>query len=449
MNLLTLSWAYFRAKPLNSFLNVLLISLGIGLTSILLLLNNQLKARLYKNIENIHLVVGAKGSPLQMILAYVYHIDMPTGNIPLSESFLLTKNPYVERAIPLALGDSYKEFRIVGTDSNYLGLYDAKIAQGKLFSRDLEATIGYAVAKKLKLKLGSSFFGAHGLVADENMHSHEDYPYQVVGILEKTNTVLDQLILVNVSSVWRVHENHAHDESHDLEILGDSSGMSQTHAHGGHSHSTCTDPTHNHGQKINLDSLAPISPEGKEITAYLVQYKRDGQGEVSAMATNMVPKMINDNSEKMGYAMPPLQLQRLLDMTGVGTQFLTLLAGLIMFVSALSTFISLYNSLKERRYEIALMRVMGASRFRVFALVVMEGVLSAFLGLIIGLAISHLGMAFLAEQLEESYKYEFSGAIFLISELWLALLALGLGFLAALLPAFGAYRVDISATLSR
>ncbi len=379
MNLLTLSWAYFRSKPLNSFLNVLLISLGIGLTSILLLLNSQLKARLYKNIENIHLVVGAKGSPLQMILAYVYHIDMPTGNIPLSESFLLTKNPYVERAIPLALGDSYKEFRIVGTDSNYLGLYDAKLAQGRLFSRDLEATVGYSVAKKLKLKLGSTFFGAHGLVADENMHSHEDYPYQVVGILEKTNTVLDQLILTNVSSVWRVHESHEHEESHDLEIVGDSSAMSKAHSHGGHNHdahdhdhSTCTDPTHNHGKKINLDSLPPISLEGKEITAYLVQYKRDGQGEVSAMATNMVPKMINDNSEKMGYAMPPLQLQRLLDMTGVGTQFLTLLAGLIMLVSALSMFISLYNSLKERRYEIALMRVMGASRFRVFALVIVD-----------------------------------------------------------------------------
>lgn len=465
MNLSSLSWKYIRAKPLANLLNVILVALGVALTSVLLLINSQFEERLYRNIEPIHLVVGAKGSPLQMILSSVYHIDIPTGNIPLSESYLITKNPYVEKAIPLALGDSYKTYRIVGTTTDYIDLYKAEMQEGQLFKADLEVVIGARVAKKLGMKLGDKFHGAHGLVADDKMHAHKEHSYTVVGILKPSGTILDALMLTNVSSVWLVHEDHDHDHeegddhNHDAHNHDDHAGHDHDahdttahvhdencnhdhadHDHDGHDHA-------GHDQEPTADSAA-INLEGKEVTAYLVVYKRDKTGNVSAMADQMVPRIIGDNSEKMGVARPAWELQRLLDLTGMGSQFLKILAYVIIFISALSMFISLYNSLKERRYELAVMRVMGASRGRLFSLILLEGFWVAILGLLIGFAFSHLGMSILSIYLEKAYQYEFSGAVFLLSEVFLTLVILLVGFFSAFIPALQAYNTDISNTLA-
>lgn len=439
MNLLKLSWNYLADKPFSTLLSTILVALGVSLTSILFLLNKQFQDRLYKNIEGIDLVVGAKGSPLQMILSSVYHIDAPTGNIPLKESFVVTKNPYVEKAIPLALGDSYNGFRIVGTDSQYVAHFNAKVAKGRLVDNDLEVNVGARAAEKLGLKLGDNFYGSHGLV-EEGGHVHETYAYEVVGILEETNLILDQLILTNVSTVWRMHDDHGHD--HDEHDHGD------THAHEGHDHGDAHDHEgHDHKPKV-AKILPPISKEGKEVTAYLVQYKKDGQGNTSMRAVVEAAQIIEDNSESLGYAKPAIQLQRLLEMTGLGMDFLTILAFIIILISAFSMFISLYSSLKERRYEMALMRVMGATPAKLFVIIILEGILVAAAGLILGLLISHIGVQAMAADLEETYKYNFSGFIFLKEELYLGLGALFIGFLAAVLPAFQAYNADISETLS-
>jgi putative ABC transport system permease protein len=516
MNLLKLSWNYLADKPFSTLLSTILVALGVSLTSILFLLNKQFQDRLYKNIEGIDLVVGAKGSPLQMILSSVYHIDAPTGNIPLKESFVVTKNPYVEKAIPLALGDSYNGFRIVGTDSQYVAHFNAKVAKGRLVDNDLEVNVGARAAEKLGLKLGDNFYGSHGLV-EEGGHVHETYAYEVVGILEETNLILDQLILTNVSTVWRMHDDHGHDhdehdhgdtddheghdhgdaddhEGHDHGDADDHKGHDHgdtddheghdhgdAHAHEGHDHGDADDHKghdhgdahaheghdhgdahdhkgHDHGDAHDHEGhdhkpkvakiLPPISKEGKEVTAYLVQYKKDGQGNTSMRAVVEAAQIIEDNSESLGYAKPAIQLQRLLEMTGLGMDFLTILAFIIILISAFSMFISLYSSLKERRYEMALMRVMGATPAKLFVIIILEGILVAAAGLILGLLISHIGVQAMAADLEETYKYNFSGFIFLKEELYLGLGALFIGFLAAVLPAFQAYNADISETLS-
>jgi putative ABC transport system permease protein len=233
------------------------------------------------------------------------------------------------------------------------------------------------------------------------------------------------------------HAEHGHDhaaaEHHD-------------HDHGGHGHEGHDHPIHN--APPNPKVLPPISKEGKEVTAYLVQYKKDGQGNTSLRATVEAPMIIDDNSSSMGYAKPAIELQRLLEMTGVGMDFLRALALIIILISAFSMFISLYSSLKERRYEMALMRVQGARPRQLFAMIILEGLLVALVGFLIGIVISHLGMEIMAAQLEDTYKYTFTGMVFLLEE-WLLLLGtLLVGFLAAVLPAIQAYRVDISATLS-
>lgn len=461
MNLLKLSWSNLRAKPLPSLMSIVLFALGVSLISLLFLLKKQFSDKMEKNIEDIHLVVAAKGSKLQMLLCNVYHVDIPTGNIPLSDAFVVTKNPYVEKAIPLALGDSYKSFRIVGTDQQYPAHYKMKLAEGALFEKDLEATVGYAVAKKLKLKIGDTFYGAHGIETGPNTDEHKHYAYKVVGVFENSNTVVDKLILTNVSSVWRMHEGH--DDDHGAEAPPAPSPQANEHQHGeaAHQHGEAEhehehkqehkEAAHNHHAHHDHDhaeaELPAISREGKEVTAYLVTYKRTKEGKVSAMASQMVPQIIDDNVETMGYARPAIQLQRLLSMLGVGIDALYTLALVFIFISAFSVFISLYNSLRERRYELAQMRVMGASRANLLLLIILEGLWIALIGFAIGIALSHLGMQLLGSALESTYQYPFSGFFFLKEELWLFLSAIGIGVLAALIPALQAYNTSISDTL--
>jgi putative ABC transport system permease protein len=472
MNLFKLSWKNLWSKPLNLGLSLLLVALGVGLTSILLLINKQFQDRLYNNIEGINMVVGAKGSPLQMILSSVYHIDVPTGNIPIKKTKWIKKSKFVSKAIPLALGDSYKGYRIVGTDHQLPEHYKVRMDKGKLWEKDMQACVGSKVAKKLNLKIGATFHGSHGLVND-GMHVHETHPYKIVGIFDESNTVVDQLILTNVASVWRVHEEHEHEDEEFSEKTDSSSTLSDAHNHDGHNHDGHNHEGHNHDghnhdghnhEGHNHDAhdhdghnheaekeLQPISEEGKEITAMLLTFAKDQQGNTSTMANVQLPKIIDETEglEELGYAIPAIQLKRLLDNMGLGAGFLYVLALIIIGISAFSMFISLYNSMKERKYEVALMRTMGASRLQLFFIVALEGILIGLFGYIIGICISHGGMAVLSDYLEETYQYSFSASMFLLEEFYLLIGSVLIGFVAALIPALQAYRTNISSTLGQ
>ncbi|RFA29063.1 hypothetical protein CAI21_11545, partial [Alkalilimnicola ehrlichii] len=212
MNLLKLTTAYLRANRLSVLLNLLLFALGMATIVTLLLVNHQVQDRLTRDAAGVDLVVGAKGSPLQIILANVFHIDVPTGNIPLADAEWVRNHPMVGNTIPLALGDNFQGYRIVGTEHGYVDLYNTSVREGGLWETDFQAVIGAEVAAQSGLTLGDTFVGVHGLGASD--HVHGDHPYQVAGILAPSGTVLDRLILTSVNSVWAVH-GHGHDHDHD------------------------------------------------------------------------------------------------------------------------------------------------------------------------------------------------------------------------------------------
>src|SRR5688500_17590850 len=166
MNLLILIWNYLKAKPLNTALNVILLALGIAVITILLLFNNQLQDKITQNSKGIDLVVGAKGSPLQLILCNIFHIDFPTGNINLKEAEKISKSRLIKNAIPLALGDSYQAYRIIGTTQGYPELYKAELAEGEWWSKEMEVTLGANVAEVLKFTVGEKFESTHGLTKE-------------------------------------------------------------------------------------------------------------------------------------------------------------------------------------------------------------------------------------------------------------------------------------------
>lgn len=159
MNLFRVSLAGVRARPLETTLNVILLGLGVGTIVLLLLVGSQLDERMKRDARGIDLVVGAKGSPLQLILSAVYQLDIPTGNVSLSEANRLGRNPMIKKIVPISMGDSYGNYRIVGTNADYLGLYGAETAQGRLWQRPMEAVLGATVATQRGLTPGDTFSG--------------------------------------------------------------------------------------------------------------------------------------------------------------------------------------------------------------------------------------------------------------------------------------------------
>ncbi|MCC6725564.1 MAG: ABC transporter permease [Saprospiraceae bacterium] len=462
--MLKLSWKNLVNKPLNMALSLILFALGVGLISLLLNLNHQIEERFNKNLAGVDLVLGAKGSPLQMILCAMYHVDNPTGNISIEKckAFLNPKHPLLKQVVPLSLGDSYRNYRIVGTTYDILQFYNASLAEGNLWANPMEATVGADVASALHLHVGDTFKSSHGLVEGIEEHEHD---FKVVGILQPAGSVIDQLILTPSESIW---ESHAHEDGSSTVGSGQSpdeasidsstvrqlavgskdsasSGEHEGHDHEGHEHTKVAPTKYDSltiSQLAQQQRLELMEQTDKDITAILVRFR----SRTNIQALNM-GRNINENTDLMA-ASPPIEIARLQTNLGLGADALKALAWVIVVVSGLSIFISLYSSLRDRRYELALMRVMGGSRGTLFQLIITEGLLLAAMGYVLGILLSHLSMGILAGFMKNTYRYSFSGTQFLPEEGWLLLGALAVGFVAALIPALQARRTDISETLS-
>jgi len=393
MKTFSLAWTYLWSRPLGAALNLLLLSLGLASITFLLLVSNQLNKAFERDLQGIDVVVGAKGSPMQLILSGVFHIDVPPGNIPLKAVQALQKHPMVAQLIPISLGDSVHSFRIVGTSHDYITHYQAKLAQGQLWTEPMQVVLGATAARKLGLAMGNTFVGTHGL--GEGGHVHGDSTYTVVGILQTSNSVLDRLILTDTASVWKVHEDYTAVDDEDRQIMMDE----------------------------------------REVTLALISYK-------SPLAAVTFPRYVNTSTE-MQAAAPALEITRLLSMLGLGTDVLRAFAGVLLLTAGLSVFIALWSAVRERRGDLALLRMLGAPPRKVAALLLLEalwlGLLAAVLGVLAGQAMT-AGLAWLL-QLDNSLLI---GGMAWPAGLWVVpAVALGVSLVAAILPALGAYRVSV------
>lgn len=405
MNLLTLGIAYIRDRALSSALNLLLLALGVATIVVLMLFNEQFQERLDRDAKGVHLVVGAKGSPLQLVLSSVYHVDIPTGNIALAEAEKLRSHRLVASAIPLALGDAYRGFRIVGTEHAYAGNYGAVVGKGRLWEKAFEATIGVRVAEKTGLDVGREFAGAHGVAGAVEEHADPKHLYRVVGILKPTGTVIDRLVLTSMESVWEIHELEEKEKEKELKLIG--------------------------GEK---------PPEEKEITALLIRYK-------SPIAAVTLPRYINRQTG-MQAASPGFEVNRLMALVGTGIDTLQGFGLLLVATAALSMFIALYNAMQERRYDLAIMRGLGATRRKLFAQMLFEGLMMAGVGTIAGVVLGHAFIEILGQILPQAKSMGLTGVVWVFEEWYLFLLAAVVGVAATALPATQAYKTDIAVTLA-
>ena len=402
MNIFKLSIKNIFNKPLSSFISLSLLILGIGIISLLLQLNTLIKDQMDNNLRGIDMVVGAKGSPLQLILSSVYHIDSPTGNISLEDAENISKNRMVGSSIKILYGDNHKGFRIVGAEKKFIELYKGVIKEGKEWNSPYEVLVGSKVYEKLKINLGDNLVSSHGL--RETGQSHDEGTFKVVGLLEPSNSVIDQLIITSPESVWDIHDTHNHknDDEHDHE---------NEHAH-----------------------------DDREITAMLIKFK-------SPMNIIQFPRQINENTNLQA-AVPSYEISRLFKLFGFGIETLSYLAYLIIIVSGFSLFINLFNSMRERKYEMALIRTLGASRFQLSTMIIFECLVLTISGFVLGLLFSRFGVMFVSSLMEESINYNLNSFKILNEEYWLLGLSILIGIISSLIPAVQVYKMNISKILA-
>jgi len=423
-----IAWKNIWFKPLNTALSIILLTASVAIITLLILLEEQFEKKFNDNIDGIDMVLGAQGSPLQLILSAVYQVDSPTGNIDYTEAKTWMHNHMVKSAIPLAFGDNYRGYRIVGTTPEYLSKYGATVQGGKVFGKNFEVVLGSAVAKKMNLKVGDKFFGSHGDAAEGEVH--EDHAYHVTGIASATGKVIDNLILCNIPSVWAMHDHGA--EGHSQIINEDESNIKEGHHYDNDAH---TEEEHHHEHE------EAVSEEGKQITAVLIKFR-------GKMGFITWPRMVAQNT-KMQAASPALEINRLFSLFGIGLQALQYLAYGIMFISGISIFIALYNTLKERKYEFALLRVNGASRLQLLSLVLIESLLLCVTGFIFGTIVGRIALSLISGSSESEFKMAFNPYEFVWDkEGYLFGLTIFVGILAAVIPAVKAYGLNISKTLA-
>jgi len=387
MNIWKISLRNFWYKPLYTFLAILTLSVSIALLLGIQQLDRSFKNQMDNSLGEIDMVVGAKGSPLQLVLASVLHVDNPTGNIPFGDAQRLMKNPMIEKAVPISYGDNYKGYRIVGTTKDFPMLYNARLKEGRFVEEPMEVALGFSVAEATGLTIGDTFQSSHGL-AEAGGHEHEDL-LKVVGVYESTYQVIDRLIVTGLQTIWDVHD---HGEEH-----GESEA--ETHEnHGEEEHHHDEDETENMENTAHEDDHD--EEHGQEITSLLVSFR-------NPIALLTVPRSINENTN-MQAALPKFELERLFQFTGIGVKTITWIAYTSVVISCITICISLYRMVRDRAFDLALMRSYGASTLQMVKMVIYEGFMIAVAAFAIGVLISQFGIYFIFEMILDQYKQKMS-----------------------------------------
>lgn len=419
MSLWKVAWRSIRQRSLVSSLTVLSMGLGVALVVSVLVVYGVVDQSFHRGGEGYDLIVGAKGGKEQLVLNTVFYLSEPIGNIPYSFYEELSDGKYgrVETVIPVCMGHTYQSFRVVGTvpdifDLKYRGDRTYKFSKGTNFDTKnrFDAVMGAMAASRTKTAVGEKVKIVHGSGAGARTHDQE---FKVVGILAPTGTPVDRAVFVNMFGFESLHSHEAGGEEE----------------HAGHDKN---------------DKHAEHSDEPKEVTAVLVCIRQE---DADKGATNMMATRVNRT--KVGQAVAPLRVISELFENVIGKlQWILLgMAVVTVIVAGIGIMVSIYNSMSDRRHEIAVMRALGASRFTVMLIILMESILLSLMGGAMGLALGH-GAIWLSSPVIADWTGVVIGLLqFQWSEFWLVLGLVVLASAVGYLPAMSAYRTDVAKSL--
>ena len=430
-----------KYRFLNSFLSIMLTAFGVSIALLISQFGNHIQNRINLDGQGIDIVVGAKGSPLQLILSSVYHIDIPTGNIAYSQAKKIMNNPQIKESIPLALGDNWRGFRIVGTTTNYIRHYDMNLSTGRYWDQNFEVVVGSSV----NLDVGDEFMGVHGLLEDGS--SHEEHKYDVVGILKPSGTVLDRLILTSLNSVLDIHGLHKVDNSFEKnhEHQNDHQHHKEEH-HDVHEHDhdkekyKSEDENHHKHSKNDKETNKTNELGSSEITALLIKTK-------SPIANINLPRSINRESSLQA-ANPALEINRLISLFGIGSKSFAILSLILILIASLNIFSGLASNLENRMGDLAVLRAVGFSKKRIFKIIVLEGILVVLIGILLGILIGFLLFSILTHNIF-TLQTTNASLIFNLDFILIILFVFFAGLIAAIFPAYRGSKISIANQLSR
>ncbi len=424
MTLWGIAWGYLWNRKFTTFLTILSVALAVALISSVLTLREETRKRFEEEGQAFDLVVGAKGSPLQLVLSSVYFMDNPTGNIPWSVyEQIKNDKEYVQSAYPIALGDNYQGFRIVGTEvtlfqhkwvSPITGeeRFPFKLKEGTFFEKPFDAVLGALVARETGLNIGDTFVSSHGFIKLPEMlggHDHEQHPYTVVGIFDYSNSPFDRAIFTSVNSVWDIHAEH-HEEEHGTQEEGD----------------------------IKYEEWG--KDPSSMITSVLVQLQ-------SPALRFQYREMIRESTVAMS-ATPVEEISKLFEQfLGTAKTVLLAVGYLVVIISALSIMIGLYLAIIQRRRDLAIMRALGASRIEIFGSVLIEALWVTALGILLGYFIGGGISRIVGYYLSQKYGLSITSLIITSEHITSFATVAVVGLLAGIIPAWQAYKRNIARDL--
>lgn len=401
-----LTYKSIKNRKFTSLLCILSIALSVTLFLGIERIRSGARDGFTNTISKTDLIVGAKGGSLQLLLYTVFHIGGAVNNIRMSTFDDITKNPYVEWAIPISLGDSYKGYRVVATDENFFKHYrfrgdqGVKLKEGNIPTEVFDVAIGSEVAKKLHLKVGDPITLAHGISSDAILE-HKRTPFKIVAVINPTLTPIDTGVYINLYGMEAMH-------------FGWESGVPSDDV-------------------INPERYKKENIKITQLTSFMIKLK-------SRIAVLKLRRMIDMyDKEPVMAIIPALSLSEMWQTIGYVEQILFLVSLCVLLVGVLSILISLYTSINERRREMAILRSLGARSYHIFSLLIYESSFLVFFGCILGVLNLFALLFFVRPWLESNFSVYIEMSPLSSSE-WLFLLGIfGAGTLAGLIPAVKAY----------
>lgn len=459
MNLFVIAWKSIRQRLLSSSLTGLSVALGVALMVAVIVINGVVTRMFSQSGTGYDLIIGPKGSELQLVLSTVYRIENPIENLPWRFYEEIKQDRRIALAVPVAFGDFTEDgaFPIIGTIPQYFSL---DVVQGQKFMvkgdylrGTWDAVIGSEVARQNGWDVGSEFRMIHGGRDPSESHVHDE-KFTVRGVLRATGTPNDRSVFVHLDGFFLL-------DGHDKPVDEAIARMAKFYAvpeaqvrdwYAQDIEKIAREAEHDHGSHGHHHAHA-VSDLQKEFTSILVQAASNPQGRLPVSlqrSGNAISLQTELNDGFQAQAVNPVApMRRLLDnLVGNIKLALLYLTGLIIAVAGISIFVSIYNSMADRRREIAIMRALGARRQTVFSVILAESLLLCLGGGLAGLLLGH-GLVLIAAPIVEARSGLLINPLaFEPIELIVVPVTMLLAGLIGFLPGLTAYRTDVAAALS-
>lgn len=413
-----------RSRLFSTSVTALTVAVAVALMLVLLSLRDAGQQAFQRGSGNMHLLVSRDSSPMVSVLNGIYYANAPRAPIPWDKYEQLASSFPLEFAIPTQLGDSYRGFPVLATTSEFFSAFQPNPDEpwvfapgGRAFDKPFEVVVGATAARETGLRIGSELFLTHGIPQSRQLgqpdamtpHEHREFVYTVVGVLEPTGSAHDRALFTDLNSSWIIH-------AHDRRKLED--------------------------KNIRTTTIDDLIEADRLITGiYLRVATRPGQ-QVTASLQTVFDQLRRDTS--IVVAQPVQQINALFAIVSNIDQVFIAMAAVVMISSAISIMLALYNSLEQRRRQIAILRVLGCSRPRIFGLLITEATLIGILGVAAGLALAIAGAFAGAAALKSAIGLVVTPVFGL--ELTLAVItgAILLAAAAGIIPALTAYRSSVA-----